>query len=83
MKVTPSSPFETSCGLWVLPVRGVTTECRTRRVKSPARLRSAGFFNEDFNIGPTTYSTTMIRSTRWNGDCYPLSALLAYVSSAI
>ena len=61
MKVTPSSPFETSCGLWVLPVRGVTTECRTRRVKSPARLRSAGFFNEDFNIG----STNMIRPVRF------------------
>ena len=57
MKVTPSSPFETSCGLCVFPVRGVTTECRTRRVKSPARLRRAGFFNEDFNIG----STDMIR----------------------
>jgi hypothetical protein len=27
-------------------------------VKSPARLRRAGFFNEDFNI----YSTSMIRA---------------------
>jgi hypothetical protein len=33
-----------------VPVRGVTAECRTRRVNSPARLRSAGFFSEDFNI---------------------------------
>ena len=32
MKVTPSSPFETSFALWVSPVRGVTAECRTRRV---------------------------------------------------
>src|SRR5437899_11087106 len=65
MKVTPSSPFETSCGLWVLPVRGVTTEWRTRRVKSPARLRRAGFFNEDFNIGLDQYdSSNMIRPVR-------------------
>jgi hypothetical protein len=34
-------------------VRGVTTECRTRRVNSPARLRNAGFFSEDFNINST------------------------------
>ncbi len=53
MKVTPSSPFETSFGLWVSPVRGVTAECRTRRVNWPARLRSASFFNEDFNINST------------------------------
>ena len=82
MKVTPSPPFETSCGLWVLPVRGVTTECRTRRVKSPARLRRAGFFNEDFNI----YSTSMIRAISFdqsagNADSYTLSALLPHVSS--
>jgi len=51
MKVTPSSPFETRRGLWVSPVRGVTTECRTSRVNWLARLRSAGFFNDDFNIG--------------------------------
>ena len=64
MKVTPSSPFDTSCGLWVFPVRGVTTECRTRRVNWLARLRRAGFFNEDFNI----LSTSMIRPVRCHAD---------------
>jgi len=56
MKVTPSSPFATSRGLWVSPVRGVTTECRTRRVNCLARLRKARFFNEDFNILSTSTS---------------------------
>src|SRR5258708_36915441 len=81
MKVTPSSPFETSRGLWVLPVRGVTTECRTRRVNSPARLRRARFFNEDFNIG----STSMIRSVLFdppagNAD---YGHIIGYVGSSL
>jgi hypothetical protein len=28
----------------------VTAECRTRRLNCDARLRRAGFLNEDFNI---------------------------------
>ena len=64
MKVTPSSPFETSFGLWVLPVRGVTAECRTRRVNWLARLRNAELFNEDLNIA----STSTIR-VRGNAVC--------------
>src|SRR5882724_2215256 len=42
MKVTPSSPLVTSCGLWVWPWRGVTADRRTRRPKFEARLRRAG-----------------------------------------
>src|SRR5262249_37925092 len=45
MKVTPSSPFVTRRGLWVLPVRGVTAELRTRCPNCCARLRRAGFLN--------------------------------------
>ena len=48
------APFETSFGLWVWPVRGVTAERRTSRVNSPARLLNAGFFSEDFNISNST-----------------------------
>jgi hypothetical protein len=43
MKVTPRPPLLTSVGLYVLPARGVTAECRTRRPNCCARLRKAGF----------------------------------------
>jgi len=76
IKVTPSSPFEMSFGLWVSPVRGVTTECRTRRVNWPARLRRAGFFNEDFNI-PST-SMRLLR-----GDAVWLHYRLSWLKSPV
>ena len=50
MNVTPSSPFETSLGVWVSPVRGVTAEWRTRRPNWRARLRNAEFLIVAFNI---------------------------------
>ena len=74
MKVTPSSPFETSRGWWVSPVRGVTTECRTRRVNWLARLRKARFFNEAFNI----LSTSTIRPVRCHAD---YGHIIAFVGS--
>jgi hypothetical protein len=37
-------------------VRGVTAEWRTSRVNSPARLRSAGFFKDDFKDGFDIFS---------------------------
>ena len=50
MNVSPSSPLLVSRGLCVRPLRGVTAECRTSRVKLLARFRKTGLFNEVFNI---------------------------------
>jgi len=57
-----------------VPVRGVTAECRTRRVNCPARLRSAGFFNEDFNI-----LSTRIPGPRQSG----LSSIIGLVGARL
>src|SRR5436190_9477099 len=61
MKVTPSSPFETSLGLWVSPVRGVTAEWRTKRPNCRARLRSAEFLRVAFNIKSRSGIQKLIR----------------------
>src|SRR5437867_3612176 len=64
MNVTPSSPFETSLGLWVSPVRGVTAEWRTKRPNCRARLRSAEFLRVAFNIKSRSGIEKMIRLHR-------------------
>src|SRR5437867_12359985 len=71
MNVTPSSPFETSLGLWVSPVRGVTTEWRTNRPNWRARLRSAEFLRVAFNIKSRSGIQKLIRLHWFRPDSEP------------